>query len=147
MLRLTATQLREIERSAEAAYPEEACGLVVGRCRPDGTRIVTDVVPSANVARADRTRNFEIDPEVRFHTEKRLRDAEDAVIGHFHSHPNGVAKPSERDRAMVYEPDMVWLITGVLRGKVETTAAYRFDAQAGAFVEAEIDLAGGAETT
>lgn len=146
MLRLTARHLREIERSAEAAYPEEACGLVVGRCQPDGTRVVAEVVPSANVSRDDKARNFEIDPELRFRTEKRLRGATASVIGHFHSHPNGQARPSERDLAMVFEPELIWLITGVVVGKADKTAAFLFDEQKGAFVETDMALLGRAQS-
>jgi len=145
VLRLTTGQLRQIEQNAEKAYPEEGCGLVVGRTDGQGVHIVDEVVPSANVAREDRTRNFEIDPELRFRTEKRLRGDERAIIGHFHSHPNGHAQPSKKDAAMVFEPEMIWLITAVESGHATETAAFLFDEEGGAFVESKVELSDRAE--
>lgn len=144
-LRLTPAQLRAIEAAAEAAYPEEACGLLVGRRAPDGDWRVGAVEASANVAEPPRTRRFEVDPRLRLRLERRLRGRPDSIVGLYHSHPDGAAEPSERDRAMVFEPALIWLITAVGRNRAPATRAWRPTADGAAFVPVRLALAGPAE--
>lgn len=144
-LRLTPAQLRTIEAAAEAAYPEEACGLLVGRRAPDGGWRVGAVEASANVAEPPRTRRFEVDPRLRLRLERRLRGRPDSIVGLYHSHPDGAAEPSERDRAMVFEPALIWLITAVGRNRAPATRAWRPTADGAAFVPVRLVLTGAAE--
>ena len=144
-VRLTREQLRAIERAAEAAYPEEACGLLVGRCTPGEGYRVSAVEASANVAEPPRARRFEVDPKLRLRLERDLRESPDSVIGVYHSHPNGSAEPSETDRSMIFEPDMAWLITAVVDGKAGATTGWRPTRDGSAFLQLRLELGG--ETT
>jgi len=144
-LRLTPSQLRAIEAAAEAAYPEEACGLLVGRRAPDGGWRVGTVEPSANVAEPPRTRRFEVDPRLRLRLERTLRGRPDSIVGLYHSHPDGAAVPSGRDRAMVFEPALLWLITAVGQSRATATRAWRPTADGAAFAPVRLVLAGAAE--
>ena len=144
-VRLTHEQLRAIERAAEAAYPEEACGLLVGRSAPGGGYRVSAVEASVNVAEPPRTRRFEVDPKLRLRLERDLRESADSVIGVYHSHPDGSARPSETDRSMIFEPDMVWLITAVADGKAGATTGWRPTEDGAAFLPLGLAL-GGDET-
>ncbi len=120
---LAPDHLAEIEAAAEAAYPEEACGLLIGASDPARGHWVNAIAPSKNVARPPRTRRFEVDPVLRIELERRLRDAPEAVIGVYHSHPDGPAVPSETDTKMIFDLALVWLITAVADGiATETTA-------------------------
>lgn len=112
--------LDAIERAARDRYPEEACGLLVGRPAPPGCT-VTAVHESPNVAE-DRRSGFEVDPGLRLRLQRETRKVGEAVLGLFHSHPEGTAAPSETDRASIWEPDLIWLITAVARGDVHTRA-------------------------
>ena len=144
-VQLTHEQLQAIERAAEAAYPEEACGLLVGRCDPGEGYRVNAVEASANVASPPRTRRFEVDPKLRLRLERQLRESRDSVIGVYHSHPNGSAEPSETDISMIFEPDMVWLITAVVDGEAGATLGWRPIEDASAFLPLGLEL--GSETT
>lgn len=53
MILMSRAQLKDVVDLAEAAYPGESCGLLVGRLRDNGDLEVTRVVPSANVAGDD----------------------------------------------------------------------------------------------
>ena len=139
-VRLTEEQLRAIERAAEAAYPEEACGLLVGRSKPGVGYRVRAVEASANVAEPPRTRRFEVDPKLRLRLERDLRESADSIIGVYHSHPDGSAKPSETDRSMIFEPDMVWLITAVADGRAGATTGWRPTEDGAAFLPLGIEL-------
>ncbi len=131
MLLLKPENLKRIADHGEAAYPQEACGLLVGFSRADGDIEVTRVAESENVAAAPGNDRFEIDPELRLRLMHEARDTEPAgmrgasrgIIGHYHSHPDGSARPSATDLAMVWEPGLVWLITAVIGGQaVQSTA-------------------------
>ena len=141
-VRLSPAQLQAIERAAEAAYPEEACGLLVGHSEPGGACRVSTVAASANVAEPPRTRRFEVDPKLRLRLERELRDSPDSIIGVYHSHPNGSAAPSETDISMIFEPDMIWLITAVADGRAGATRAYKPAEEGAAFRPLGLDLDG-----
>lgn len=128
MIRLTRADLRRIEAAGEAAYPREACGLLVGH-DAGGAVVVDSVVPSTNIAAADD--EFEVDPQVRFDTERRLRGCAARVVGLYHSHPDHPALPSSRDRARAWEPELIWLITPVDGGQAGQTLAHKPDCRGG----------------
>ncbi len=113
-VRLPEDLKRRIRRHAEACYPNEACGLLTGRC--DGETIdITDVHESENVTEADPRTGFEIDPKLRFDLMRALEAANDGadIVGHYHSHPDHPAAPSDTDLSMAYETEFVWLICSV----------------------------------
>ena len=141
-VRLTPAQLQAIERAAEAAYPEEACGLLVGRSKSGGAWHVRAVEASINVAEPPRTRRFEVDPKLRLRLERALRNSPDSIVGVYHSHPNGSAAPSETDISMIFEPEMVWLITAVADGRAGATKAYEPTEDGAAFRPLGLDLGG-----
>ncbi len=111
MIILTAAQLASIADAAEAAYPDECCGLLVGH----GVRTirVTRLAPAPNLLRGQAHDRFELDPRSRFETERALRGTAERIVGHWHSHPNGSATPSATDLEQAWEPDLIWLIVGV----------------------------------
>ncbi len=119
MIRIAPEALRTVVAASEAAYPEEACGLLVG----NGWRIGA-AHPSANLAADPRTA-FEVDPGLRLKLHKALRGADKAVVGVYHSHPDSPAQPSARDLERAWEPDLTWLITSVLNGQAVLTTAHR----------------------
>jgi proteasome lid subunit RPN8/RPN11 len=111
-------------REALAASPLECCGLIEG-ARHSDRFIATMLHPTRNVsADADR---FEIDPADHFHALRaaRARDAE--ILGCYHSHPQGHAEPSLRDRDGAAEVGFVWLIAAPHAADGATLAAYVFD--------------------
>jgi len=98
--------LRQIVAAATAAPEREVCGLLLGR--PDW---IEGVEPCRNVA-ADPARRFEIDPAALLAAHRRARSGGPGVIGHYHSHPSGVAEPSPRDAADAAPDGALWLIVG-----------------------------------
>ena len=96
MLVLQESLRNELLAAARAAFPAEACGLLIGR-REGASVTVAALHPAANVSPAPRER-FAIDPAVQFSLQRTLRGSGLAVVGCYHSHPNGRAEPSRRDR-------------------------------------------------
>lgn len=126
MIELSAADLELIRAAAARAYPNECCGLLVGRREADRVT-VSRIVPADNVARERQRDRFEIDPKVRIDTERAVRGTGEAVVGHYHSHPDHPAAPSATDANMVYEPDLIWVIVSVDRGTAKAVRAWRFD--------------------
>ena len=117
--------LQKIEAFARARFPDEACGLLVGR-RADGAIKVFGACESQNIA-ANPHSHFEVDPGLRLRLQRELRDQGAEIVGVFHSHPSGDPAPSKTDSAAIWEPDLLWLITAVAQGAVAVSKAYAVD--------------------
>jgi proteasome lid subunit RPN8/RPN11 len=99
-----------IEMEARAAYPGESCGLIEG-VREDGTARALALHPARNIAAArDR---FEIHPEDHFAALRAARAGGHAIIGCYHSHPDGVPRPSGTDLSGAGEEGFIWLIAAL----------------------------------
>ncbi len=125
--------LRQMEARAESAYPEECCGLLVGM-REGASIRVSRAEPSANVAArqpgTDARRRFEVDPRLRLALMHELEESAEDIIGLYHSHPDHSARPSQHDRDSILEPELLWLITAVEKGKADDTTAHLPDSDA-----------------
>lgn len=93
-----------ILHAAEQAHPSEACGLLFGT----DTRIEA-ARPASNV-HPEPARHFEIDPAALIAAHKAARAGGPELIGYFHSHPNGLARPSATDAAMASGDGRIWAI-------------------------------------
>lgn len=96
-----------IEALACDAFPVECCGLMEGVANGEAAQILA-IHPARNIAPAsDR---FEIHPEDHFAALRAARANGHAIVGCYHSHPGGQARPSEIDRLGGGEENFVWLI-------------------------------------
>jgi desampylase len=113
VLTLPAALQSQLVAAAREASPHECCGLLEGVRQADAVK-VTALHPTANLA-SDPLAGFEIDPAVHLRLLRTLRGSGREIVGCYHSHPNGRAAPSPRDRANGCEDGFVWVIiaTGV----------------------------------
>jgi desampylase len=121
--------LRDELIAAAGASADEICGLLLGR----GERIER-VVPCRNVAATPATR-FELDPAALLAAHRAARQGGPAVLGHYHSHPSGDARPSPRDAADAAPDNSLWLIVAggavtAWRARADGALHGRFDAVA-----------------
>jgi proteasome lid subunit RPN8/RPN11 len=131
VIRLPPELARRIRDAARTAYPRECCGLLIGHAEGDAV-VIDEVAESVNLS-ASPGDSFEIDMRLRLTLQKRLRGTGRDVVGHYHSHPDGPAAPSDRDRLQAWEPDMIWLIAGVQAGAVGELNAFRLNEAAARF--------------
>lgn len=103
-LKLSRQQRQQLLYWAAEAGDVECCGLLLG-----AGNVVQGVERTTNVA-ADPKRHFEIDPAALIAAEKRARKGGPAILGYFHSHPNGRAEPSPDDAASATPNGRFWLI-------------------------------------
>lgn len=94
--------------AARAARPNEACGLLFGVHGDAGPHVLAASV-AANVA-ADPRRRFEVDPAHLIAAQRAARNGGPAILGVWHSHPDGPPAPSAADRAGITDPAWIWII-------------------------------------
>jgi desampylase len=103
-----------------SAFPRECCGLLVGVLEETVAHIVA-IHPARNIAtEPDR---FEIDPADHIRLLRELRGTGRDIIGCYHSHPNGRAEPSPRDRDGAFGDGFLWLIVALTSGVEGASAA------------------------
>lgn len=111
---LLADHRAQLEREARAVLPRECCGLIEGT--REGAHIeIYALHPCRNLAHGDDA--FEIDPGEQFRLMRELRGTDRAIVGCYHSHPNGRPEPSARDLAAASEEGFLWLIVTVGDGR------------------------------
>lgn len=131
---IAAADLAAIDRAAAAAWPREACGLLLG-LRTGEALTVARVVIAENVSETPE-RRFEVDPRALFAAHRAAREAGQEVLGPWHSHPNGADRPSATDTARARLAGEAWLIVPVTRAGAGSPRAWLFDG--GGFTEMEL---------
>jgi proteasome lid subunit RPN8/RPN11 len=97
MLLIRKPDLHVIIDHCIAGLPNEACGILAGRdSRVEKVYPVTNAKPGPAY--------YEMDPEEQFVVMKDIREKGLAMVGMFHSHPNGRAYPSPVDTEKAYWP-------------------------------------------
>ena len=115
--------LARLGRLVEAAYPNEACGLLIGRLEAGRVARVSRLEASPNLAPEPRHR-FEIDLRLWFDLKRQLQGGGEAIVGLYHSHPDGLARPSTTDFERAWEPQLIWVIQAVAKGRAGPVSAH-----------------------
>jgi proteasome lid subunit RPN8/RPN11 len=152
VIHLSQSQYQQICQALVMVYPQEGCGLIVGRRVFDGSkaaqgvedtyREAISVIPVENTwdesqvevtDQADTLENnhgrhdrYWIDPVILLHTQRTAREQGLEIIGIYHSHPDHPAVPSECDRRLAW-PLYSYLIASVSQGQVVDLQSWRLD--------------------
>lgn len=125
-MKITPQLLADIHRYLEAGYPNEACGVMLGR---DG--VITEFAPAGNqrarlpAEGGDSARNrYLIDPLAYAKIERDADRREVQVLGIYHSHPDVAARPSQFDLDNAW-PELSYLIVSVCKGKASESLCWR----------------------
>ena len=142
-LRISVDQFERMQSLAEAAYPYEGCGVLVGTPGADHTE-VTEVFEGRNLVTDRRHDRYELDPRDIIRAEKQARARGEEVVGFFHTHPDHPARPSQFDQ------DHAWagyhyVVIAVHGGRQVRATAWRLGEGTGSnsFVETELQIQGG----
>lgn len=134
---------------AEAAYPEECCGLLLGKRQREPqleagaeTGLLVELwqtdntwdtsleeaaeLERGNLMLLSRNRRYWIDPKEILAAQRYARDRQLDIIGVYHSHPDYPAMPSESDRALAW-PEYSYIILSVLQGRTQDLLSWRLD--------------------
>ena len=115
--------LHTISGHASISYPEECCGVLIGRCH-SGATFVERVLSVGNEREDSRQNRYLISPETVLAAHKEARSVGLEVVGYYHSHPDHPARPSEFDREHAW-PGMSYLIVSVEKRKVVEARSWR----------------------
>lgn len=137
MLVITPHVRAAIEAQARSSYPEECCGLLIGRIEAE-RRVALDVWPVANAwdatvaLSADETAHskrdrFYIAPDEYLRAQRAAARRDLEIVGCYHSHPDDRAWPSERDRigaaGVGGGPHFSFVIVSVINGQPDALAS------------------------
>ena len=103
-LEVTSQVMEAMIAEAAAAHPRECCGILLGE------RSVIAALQRADNVHGDPARHFEIDPQALVDAHRAARTGGPQVLGYYHSHPNGLERPSSRDLDMAAHDGAVWAI-------------------------------------
>lgn len=123
-----------LHKEASQAYPNEACGFILGHC-DNATKILAapNRAPSPHHA-------FILSPESLLLAEKTARQANIMVLGIYHSHPDSPAWPSRIDTEQT--PAGWWnVILDCYFGTCRTMRSFRKSPDNAALVEEEWKVA------
>lgn len=132
----------EICRLCEAAYPLEACGILLGT--GDGERVpwqVSRIRSAPNEEGGDRRHRYLVPPRIQCAAELEARLSGEQVLGYYHSHPDGPALPSEYDREHAWA-GYLYVICSVVQARTLEVAAFALSSQGGPFRRVRLDGAG-----
>ncbi len=119
MIRIAEQLLNQLKVHAERVYPNECCGLLIGRLEDDGeTRFITDLYPVTNSWKSTQQANrMMIDPLDYMRAERRYINDGLAVVGSYHSHPEHPAVPSRYDLDNAPWPKFSYIVVSVMDGR------------------------------
>ena len=138
MIHLHKQHLQVIYSHAEATYPEECCGILLGYFN-DGKKTVVEIIPTENAWEPDiaadfpddnpeysKRRRYAIAPQILLQIQKQAREKNLDIISFFHSHPDYPAIPSEFDRLCAWQ-EYSYIIVAVQNGKYTNINSWCLD--------------------
>ncbi len=125
--------LESLLAHAGCDYPDECCGILVGRA--GGPDVYVDrAIPANNIAEGDRATSYQLDWRTLFSSVRSARTSpgHGQMVGFYHSHPDGSAEPSQRDRQAAW-PDYSYLIVSMSDGRCTAVTSWRIPGEGKAF--------------
>lgn len=145
-LKVTRAVERAVHEACQRAFPEEACGLLLGpvpeRFDELGRTVLVDEMrPLPNGWDASpKTNRYLIDPRLLAKVEEELSGTGRGVVGFYHSHPNAAAWPSPFDLDHAW-PCMSYWIVKVKDEQAQDSRSWQRTEDGRSFVEEPILVA------
>lgn len=128
-------QLADAAAWAIAGYPNEACGVLIGR-NGGGITQVHHVTEARNLNVDSPHNRYRLDPEAFLRADRWATEHGLEIVGIWHSHPNAAPVPSETDLEAAW-PGYSYLIISVNERRAIAVRSWRLDGEA--FVEEKIE--------
>ena len=109
--------LDQVIEHAKSNYPQEACGLLVGRGSANRFISMVNVLASSSA--------YEMDPASLINVFRDLRNTGEELLAIYHSHPHGPARPSKSDIERAYYPEAAHLIVSLADPERPQAGAFR----------------------
>lgn len=112
-------------QAARSGYPNETCGLLIGKREPQHSRV--DAMRQARNLNHERARDrYELDPADYLAAELLAKAQGLEIVGVWHTHPDHPARPSETDRVQAWE-GWSYLILSVSSDGVQAVTSWRLN--------------------
>jgi proteasome lid subunit RPN8/RPN11 len=136
-MRLAPALMAAVREHAEQGYPDETCGIFVGR--PGKAPEALEFHPVPNVVAERAHDRYLIDPLTQLRIEKAALSRGLEIVGFYHSHPDHPARPSQFDTEHGW-PLWTYVVVSVERGKLTQATAWQLNEDARRFEEVPLDL-------
>lgn len=141
-IEITSELIRDIERQGRDAYPNECCGVLIGRDLPGANgqprRIVDSIAPLRNsFDKEEQYHRFKLDGLEYARMEKQVSDAGKMILGFYHSHPDHPATPSQYDLDHAW-PFYSYVIVQIVKREPGLMTSWILDEDKNEFVEQQI---------
>jgi proteasome lid subunit RPN8/RPN11 len=110
--------------AAKKAYPNECCGILVGKKSEQSEIEVTEIREASNQFQGQKAAHFKIDPLYLYHVEQELDPRGLEIVGVYHSHPDCPAILSKEDEEYMV-PGLEYVIMSVKNGEVVDMKSYK----------------------
>jgi proteasome lid subunit RPN8/RPN11 len=124
MLKFSLQDYDAIRHHGEETYPNECCGVLLGRFEDDGTRVVTSTARCGNTRTDSAHNRYNIDPRELVKIQREGRERGEDIVGFYHSHPDHPARWSKTDFAEAHWLGCSYVITSVEKGKAVITNSF-----------------------
>lgn len=110
--------------AAKKAYPNECCGILVGKKSEQSEIEVTKIRKAPNQIQGQKTVHFQIDPLFIYRLEQEIEARGLEIVGVYHSHPDCPAILSKEDEKYMV-PGLEYVIMSVQNGEIADVKSYR----------------------
>ncbi len=121
------TIISEIHSHAEATYPEECCGLLIGdgatAILPSAKKMIVESIRMKNVYDGPKHDRYNIDPLELFKADRAISQSGRSVAGIYHSHPDYPAFLSKFDLEHSF-PWYSYVVISVPKGRAGDTKSW-----------------------
>ncbi len=140
MIQFTANHRNEIADHGERDYPQECCGLLLGRFNENSTKAVSEIYPISNAREETAKRNrFLILPDELMRGERYAERKGLEVVGFYHSHPDHPAVPSQYDLEHAW-PVYSYIVVSVKGGEAQDLRSWEMTHDRARFEEEEVHV-------
>ena len=113
----------DLRSHGEATYPNECCGILLGRADAGALR-VTSLLRAGNTRTDSAHNRYHIAPSELIAAQRQAREQGLDIVGFYHSHPDHPAQWSTTDFAEAHWFGCAYVITTIAQGKAETTNSF-----------------------
>src|SRR5258706_6526837 len=144
MLRVDSKDYAALRQHGEESYPNECCGVWLGRLADDNVRVVTSTARCGNTRTDSPQNRYNIDPRELVRIQREGRERGEDIVGFYHSHPDHPARWSPTDLAEAHWIGCSYVVTSVEKGRASVTNSFEltgFDEDAKQLVDETIEVA------
>ena len=127
MLTIQYADYEALRAHGEETYPNECCGVLLGKSEAGVTNRVHQIVRAGNTRTDSAHNRYNIAPQELVKIQRQARNLGLDIVGFYHSHPDHPAQWSPTDFAEAHWIGCSYVITAVARGKAEITNSFLLD--------------------